>query len=36
LAPERAWWFMDTVYGYAFWGLLSVTLLGLGLAVMVW
>jgi len=27
---------MDTVYGYAFWGLLSISLLGIALAVMVW
>jgi len=27
---------MDTVYGYAVWGLLSIILLGLGLAIMVW
>lgn len=32
----RAWCFMDTVYGYALWGLLSITLLGLALAIMVW
>ena len=26
----------DTVYGFALWGLLSVSLLGVALAVMVW
>lgn len=27
---------MDTVYGYALWGLISISLLGLGLAILVW
>jgi len=27
---------MDTVYGYAFWGLISICVLGLGLAILVW
>jgi len=27
---------MDTVYGYALWGLLSISMLGIALAIMVW
>jgi hypothetical protein len=27
---------VDTAYGYALWGLISVSLLGLGLAILVW
>jgi len=27
---------MDTVYGYALWGLATICLLGLGLAILVW
>jgi hypothetical protein len=33
---KRAWWRMDTAYGYAFWGLISIGILGIGLAVIVW